>query len=92
MRSGNPPNRNILVGGGGETNRDFLSRGDPKGKSLNRMLQRRVGADVGFWIRPLSPWRSRSALESSAVEGDSPVDVCQEGMGRSPDYYALGLA
>ena len=38
--SGNPPNGNILVGGGGETNRDPLSRGDRKGESPNQTLMR----------------------------------------------------
>ena len=37
--SGNPPNGNILVGGGKETKRDSLSRGDRKGDSLNQIHQ-----------------------------------------------------
>jgi len=35
VRSGNPLNRNILVRGGRETNRDFLTSSERKGNSLN---------------------------------------------------------
>ena len=35
VRSGNPLNRNILLRGGKETNWDFLSSSERKGKSLN---------------------------------------------------------
>ena len=35
--NGNPPNGNILVGGGKETKRDPLSRGDRKGESPNQI-------------------------------------------------------
>ena len=76
---GNPPNGNILVGGGEETNRDPLSRGDRKGVSPNQTRRRRVGGDVvllslrlGF--EPGRPTHSsRSGLESPTEEGDSPV-------------------
>ncbi len=37
LREGNSPNGNISVGEGGETIRDLLSRGDPKGDSSNRI-------------------------------------------------------
>ncbi len=45
---GNPPNGNILVGGGKETNWDPLSRGDRKGASPNQTCRRRAGGDVGL--------------------------------------------
>jgi len=45
---GNPPNGNILVGGGREINRDPLSRGDRKGDSPNQTRRRRAGGDVGL--------------------------------------------
>jgi hypothetical protein len=45
---GNPPNGNILVGGGRETNRDSLSRGDRKGRSSNQISAGKPQRDVGL--------------------------------------------
>ena len=43
---GNPPNGNILVGGGRENNSDPLSRGDRKGESPNQIPWGKPTGDV----------------------------------------------
>lgn len=41
--------------------------------------------ECGVWGRPIPPRLSRGVLESSAKEGDSPVGVSREGIGRLPE-------
>ena len=59
---------------------DFLSSGDRKGKSLNRHCYGSAGV-VGPVIRIfVQNW---NVLESSAIEGDSPLQV----MNRDQDWH-----
>ena len=55
---------------------DSLSSGDRKGKSLNRCCYGNVGV-VGSFIRThQSNWK---VLESTTIDGDSPVQVSLSG-------------
>ena len=53
-------------------NIDFLSSGDRKGKSLNRLCYGTVGVVGPRCRKRACEWND---LESSTAEGDSPVEV-----------------
>jgi hypothetical protein len=88
---GNPLNGNILVRGGRETNWDSLSSSERRGKSSNRIPQGDLWEMWGCGPEVLPNRRSRSDLERSVVEGDSPVGVSWKVVTLVPEYQALIL-
>ena len=73
VRRGHPGNRNILVPGGKEINRDAVSKGDRKRQRANRILPE-MARRCGVRTSSNASFIDSNKLGSLAIEGDSPVE------------------
>ncbi len=77
-RLGNAGNWNILVPAGKEINRDAVIKSDRKPHTANRIWHWKVLEMWGFGPPFSSRLEMRSLLESSTIQGDSPVAVTEQ--------------